>query len=220
MIVKMSKYFFLTIVVIPLLTACRPKTADSTVRNSNNDSVYSEVSLKYPEKDSLFTYHVTVHHFDDYTVTIETTLKNDSTYLNDLVILGGNNVVIDQQIIFKKKDSVLAVRQLPFDEMNEDVHFINGKYLKLPKYLIVDILATTSKTAQGFLSIYSSELNNVSLERTVCYTKEGELLCWLNCSRHSCDTIGNTRALNCYSVDSSNFERISIFPPQYAGNIQ
>lgn len=216
----MSKYFFLTIVVIALLTACRPKATDSTDRNSNIDSVYSEISLKYPEKDSLFTYHVTVHHFDDYTVTIETTLKNDSTYLNDLVFQGGNNVVINQQIIFRKKDSVLAVRQFPFDEMNEDEHSINGKNVKLPKYLIVDILATTSKTAQGILNIYSSKLNNGSLERSVFYTKEGELLCWLNCSRHSCDTIGNTKALNSYSIDSVNFERISVFPPQSAGDTQ
>ncbi|KAB2916264.1 MAG: hypothetical protein F9K23_09150 [Bacteroidetes bacterium] len=215
----MNKYIFLTIVVILLLTACRPKTTDSTDRNSNIDSVYSEISLKYPEKDSLFTYHVTVHHFDDYTVTIETTLKNDSTYLNDLVFQGGNNVVINQQIIFRKKDSVLAVRQLPFDEMNEDEHFINGKNVKLPKYLIVDILATTSKTAQGILYIYSSELNNGSLERSVFYTKEGELLCWFNCSRHSCDTIGNAKALNSYSIDSVNFKSISVFPPQYAGDI-
>jgi hypothetical protein len=186
--------------------------------DSVNLSNRIDVMLCYPKRDSLFSYDVKLKTINDYSLTIQTVLIYDSIFLRNDYYRGGNQVVLNQSLIFKHKDSVISIKPFPIKGVEAFEKFIHNKKEFLPQYVVTNLQYKELPTKALYI-LYAFGLSNGSNEISAYYSQTGELLCTTNYTRKKCETIGNLKKVeNEYVVyDSTKLKEICIFPPAFAG---
>lgn len=213
---KVTKFSIFLFVASFYISSCQnndPTSKSGIGAKGNIDSTEDDisVSLIYPEKDSIFNYSVAHMSSDGYSLEISTTLIYDSVFLNDYYYSRGNEVVLNQELVFRHNDSILARKPLEYPL------FRSGSK-NYPEYVATNFLFKKINNNTLYI-IYAFGLSNGSKEVSSYYTNKGEFIGETTCGRRQCDTIGSLLSLESkYKVfDTTKLNQIYIFPPQSAG---